>query len=91
VIGLLRDKDIDAVLKALVRDADIIIATSSPSPRGASAREVAEIARKTCNEVHVSENMDDAIELARRISGRSGVISVAGSLYNIAAAQDAVR
>src|SRR5690606_31394919 len=68
VIGMLRDKDIASVLRILLRKEDTLIATSAPSPRGATAADVANAADELCEAVYCQPNLKKAVKEAVRQS-----------------------
>ncbi|HUF47912.1 MAG TPA: folylpolyglutamate synthase/dihydrofolate synthase family protein [Vicinamibacterales bacterium] len=80
VVGIMRDKAIDEMLRVLAPAASRFVLTAADTPRAASATELSEQARRVCPDVPqvVAANPVDA--LARAASAGSPVV-VAGSLY----------
>lgn len=91
VLGMLRDKDIETVIRVLVREQDHLITAPAPSPRGASSTELAQAARKVSADVQGCDSIREALELAAQQAGSEGVICVAGSLYLVGPAEDEAR
>jgi len=70
VVGILQDKDAEAILSGLEPLLDEIVVTRSGSMRAYEVDELAEIAREVFGEdrVHSSERLDEAIALAVELS-----------------------
>lgn len=87
VLGFMKDKDIRGIIKALVRDEDMVIpVVADPDyPRSASFKSVI----KYINEKHYPMTSirelshEEAIKTAKRLAGKQGVVCIAGSLYMI--------
>ena len=80
VLGVLRDKDVEAVVAALAGAAARVVCTAPPSPRATPPEELASVVGRLAPGVPVerADSPAHAIELA----GRSGEpVVVAGSLY----------
>ena len=80
VFGLLDDKDIDGVSKNLSKIAKKVIVTSPDSDRALGKERVEEICRRYFDEVVISENVSDAMDIAMRIRGEDPVL-VTGSFH----------
>ena len=81
LLGILRDKDIDAMLQTLLRREDEVILTEPLSRRAAAAKDVADLARKYTPCVEACAADDEALERALERAGGKGCLIVAGSLY----------
>ncbi len=81
VIGMLKDKDTDKMLKLIVPKADIVITTKPVSDRAYTAEELAEKI-KDVNPLHF-ESIDDAINEALRRANKKDLLLFCGSLYMI--------
>lgn len=90
VLGVLGDKDVEAICAELAPAADHVVVTEPPSPRAASAERVAKAARTAGLSVEVADDVADALELAAGLAGPSDGIVVTGSLYTVGAARDAL-
>lgn len=78
VIGMMKDKDIDAYLKILAPHFEKIITVTVDNPRSISASDLAEIAKKYCNNVEICENPHIAVSLAKQ---DNNFILICGSFY----------
>jgi dihydrofolate synthase/folylpolyglutamate synthase len=87
----LTGRDPEAVLDALgARHADLLIATTPPSPRALAAESLAKVAREMGTPAEVVADIGEAIERARAVAAEEDVIIIAGSLYTAGAARDAL-
>lgn len=78
VIGMLRDKDMEGVLKQLLPISSKTTFIQSTSPRAASVNELKDLAKKLGYVSGIIEDINEAIK--DRINGDSDVIIVCGSL-----------
>ncbi|KNY28246.1 bifunctional folylpolyglutamate synthase/dihydrofolate synthase [Pseudobacteroides cellulosolvens] len=83
IVGVLKDKDYKAIIEPLVPIASEFIAVKPQSNRGMEAQELAIILRSYCNEVSVSDRIEDAIRYSMKKVSKSGIICAYGSLYYI--------
>ncbi|MCX7011179.1 MAG: bifunctional folylpolyglutamate synthase/dihydrofolate synthase [Candidatus Sumerlaeota bacterium] len=92
VVAMLRDKDIAGVLRELAggRGDDSITTFPAPSPRALNARELACHALDLCSRVSCRPTIKEALNLALQET-RCGVVVVAGSLYIVEPARQALR
>ncbi|MCP2240518.1 bifunctional folylpolyglutamate synthase/dihydrofolate synthase [Thermoanaerobacterium thermosaccharolyticum] len=81
VIGMLKDKDTDSMLKLIVPEADLIITTKPISDRAYTAEELSQ--KIAYDDVLHFENIDDAINKALKSAGKNDLILFCGSLYMI--------
>ena len=82
VVGLMRDKDLQAIGQVLCPFADEIIATQAfDNPRVTPAEEIAQAWSETGTILHVCPSVREAIPLAQSIATTSDLICVAGSIY----------
>ena len=82
VVGLMRDKDLQAIGQVLCPFADEIITTQAfDNPRVTPAKEIAQAWSKTGANFHVCPNVREAIPLAQSIATTSDLICIAGSIY----------
>jgi dihydrofolate synthase/folylpolyglutamate synthase len=86
VLGILADKDYDAMTRLLAPLARVVIATQSQSPRAAHATSIAALARPFCREVITVLAVADATKYAIEIAEPTDTILVAGSFTNISEA-----
>lgn len=82
VVGLMRDKDLQAIGQVLCPFADEIITTQAfDNPRVTPAEEIAGAWSETGTHFHVCPNVREAIPLAQSIATTSDLICIAGSIY----------
>ncbi|MBR6266937.1 MAG: bifunctional folylpolyglutamate synthase/dihydrofolate synthase [Selenomonadaceae bacterium] len=81
VLGILKDKDIDAMLESLLRQGDFVIATTPDSSRAAEATMLAEKARAVAACVDLREEPEQALARGLELSHGSVPLIVTGSLY----------
>lgn len=82
-ISILKDKDIDNMLKVIVPLADTVIATEANIPRKLLAEEIKEKARGYAREVIIEKDIKKAILKAIEIADKDDMIVFGGSLYLI--------
>ena len=83
VASVLRDKDVDGILRLLGEIAPLLVATQSSNPRAVSAPELARQARPYFEHVEALDDPVAARERALAVPG-DGVVLVTGSLYLLA-------
>ena len=81
VSSILRDKDVDEMLRLFARASDHLVATTAPNPRALPAAELARRARPFFGRVDVNPEPSEALLAAREAAGPSGAVLVSGSLY----------
>lgn len=82
-VSILKDKDVDNMLKTLIPLADIIIATEVNMPRKLPAEILGEKIKKYDKEVIVEKDIEKAILKAIEIANEEDMIVFGGSLYLI--------
>lgn len=85
VTGMLKDKDVDAILDNFCEITDTFIAAEPDNPRKLPAAELAEKLKGKGATVNVAANAKEALEMARVHEMAPRVILCAGSLYLISA------
>jgi dihydrofolate synthase / folylpolyglutamate synthase len=88
VFGVMRDKDVNAMLPVLAPACERIICTTAPTPRAMPAAELADAARTFVSTVEVVPDFTEA--LARSITHRNPVVA-AGSIFLIGPLRDILR
>lgn len=87
VVGMLRDKDVDAVIKRFADCAGEIVVTPAPSARSAPVNRLIGAARASgVRAVHATD-VSEAIEVASDLAGPDGSVVVTGSLTVVGAAR----
>ena len=89
VLGILADKDYEAMTRLLAPLARVVIATQSQSPRATSATALATIAQPLCPEVKTMVPLAEAMRHAMEIANPNDTVLVAGSFTNISEAAQA--
>lgn len=80
IIGMMRDKDRDGFLRAILPTVDDVILTEPNLPRAATVRELSESLGGWHGLVHDAPVPADALGLARRLAAAEDLICVTGSL-----------
>lgn len=82
VLGVMGDKNVEAMVEVLAPLVDQIVATAPRSERAIEPEVLAERVRKLVEvPVLVADGVQDALEMARAEAGPDGAVLVAGSLY----------
>lgn len=82
VIGLSSDKDIEGVLKEIAGNCDYLIFTRTGNPREAEPEQMAVMAKHfTRNNIMVIEDIDEALDEAKRIVKKDDLICITGSFF----------
>ena len=82
-ISILKDKDVDSMLKSLIPLADTIIATEVYMPRKLLAEDLGEKIKKYDRQVIVEKDIEKAVLKAIEIADKDDMIVFGGSLYLI--------
>jgi len=81
IFGAMRDKAIHEIADILFPLAERVIAVQAESPRAASTADIIEAASHTGTEIIPVENMQRALETARKLAWNKGVVVITGSIY----------
>lgn len=81
LMGMLRDKPVDDVVRLLAPVAHCVVVTTPPSQRALPARVLAEHIEAYTHNVIVQEDPVEALRVARGMIGENEVLCVTGSLY----------
>lgn len=82
LLGIAKDKDVKGVLREIVPGTQKIVVTGTGSPRAADPGELAEKCRKiTSAPVKAEPDIPKAFDLARRLTGKDGLLVITGSFY----------
>jgi dihydrofolate synthase/folylpolyglutamate synthase len=84
VASILADKDAEAMLAALARAGDTLVAAASRSARALPAEQLATLARPFFERVEPVADPAAALERGRELAGEQGAVLVTGSLYLLA-------
>ncbi len=88
LLGILADKDVAGITRALVRPADVVVVVRPDSERAAEPEAVARLL--AASSVQTAASIAEGCVRARELAGPDGVVCVAGSLYLIGAARVAI-
>jgi dihydrofolate synthase / folylpolyglutamate synthase len=84
VASILEDKDAEAMVRALARTGQTLVATASHSARALPANELARLATPQFDRVEAVPDPARALDRARELAGADGAVLVTGSLYLLA-------
>jgi dihydrofolate synthase / folylpolyglutamate synthase len=99
VLGVFADKDVAAVTSELLERRSengaaspppLVVATRADHPRAVDPERIAALARAAGAEVEIAPTVASALDLARARAAADDVIVVAGSLYVVAEAREAL-
>jgi dihydrofolate synthase/folylpolyglutamate synthase len=88
VLGVLGDKDIDAIAGEVVRFAEHVVVTTPPSSRAATLDRLEKAVREAGGSVEVASDIAKALEQASGVATEDDAVVVTGSLYTVGAARD---
>ncbi len=83
LLGILRDKSVEAMLQMLLREGDAVVVTEPPSERAARSEEVAALAGQCASFVEALARPEAALDRAMALADGKGILVIAGSLYLI--------
>lgn len=83
IFGVLGDKEYDKIIKAVIPTAKAVITVSPKSDRALKAGELANLVKGYCNNVFISDTIEDAVRTSLQIVSDSDLICCFGSLYYI--------
>ena len=83
VFGVMRDKAVQEITEILFPIARHVIVTHANNPRSASPDEIRRAAARVAagTDIEEAENVASALDRARRVAGRTGLVVVTGSIY----------
>jgi dihydrofolate synthase/folylpolyglutamate synthase len=83
VFGVMRDKAMQEIAEILFPLARHVIVTHANNPRSASPDEIRRAAARVApgSDIENAEDVASALDRARKIAGRTGLIVVTGSIY----------
>lgn len=91
IMGMMHDKDYEPCIRMAASICDCFICVHIGIERALTAKDVAEAAEGACPDIRIAETCQEAIDLARELSGADGVIFVAGSLYLVSEARHILK
>ncbi len=91
VFGAMRDKAIAEVAQILFPLVQQVVATRARNPRSAEVEEIRALTQGICKDIQGEDGVSAALERARRLAGSEGVVVVAGSIYVVGEAMEALQ
>lgn len=88
VLGVMGDKNLDAMLEHLRPHVDGVVVTAAASDRAVPPTELAEKVAAAGLPVLVADGVEHALDMARAEAGPDGSVLVTGSLYLVGEARD---
>jgi dihydrofolate synthase/folylpolyglutamate synthase len=89
IMGVLKDKEYNGMIKAVMPNCRCVIAVTPDSPRALPAADLAEAVRVYCKEVYISDTIKEAVEKSLELASDNEIICAFGSLYYIGKVRDA--
>jgi dihydrofolate synthase / folylpolyglutamate synthase len=86
VFGAMRDKAIAEMAEILFPLAARVIATHAENPRSATPEEIRQLASRISAEIDPASSLSTALDRARSITPRDGIIVITGSIYIVGGA-----
>lgn len=80
-IGVLKDKDVEGMLRAIVPLAEKLVLTEPNNPRALSVQELASLVAKYKKDYVIKEKISEAVQTALSLAESDSLIVFAGSLY----------
>ncbi len=90
VFGVMRDKAVAEIAEILFPLAEHVIATRAENPRSASPEEIRDAAARTGAEVVIEPIVAGALQRARELASKDGIVVVTGSIYVVGEALEAI-
>jgi len=83
VFGVMRDKAVQEITEILFPIAGHVIVTHANNPRSASPDEIRRAAARVVagTDIEEAEDVASALDRARKVAGRTGLVVVTGSIY----------
>ncbi|MCX7708602.1 MAG: bifunctional folylpolyglutamate synthase/dihydrofolate synthase [Clostridia bacterium] len=83
IFGVLKDKDYDSIIKTVIATAHKVITVTPENERALPAEELAILIKGYCNDVVVSDTIEEAVETGLKMASDGDLICAFGSLYYI--------
>jgi dihydrofolate synthase/folylpolyglutamate synthase len=90
VIGVMRDKDVEGILAALLPVVSSVVATAAPTSRAIPARDLAARISAMGTRALVRTDVDPSAAVEHAL-GTHATVCVAGSIFLVGAVRDALR
>ena len=82
-IGILKDKDVDSMVEAIAKIADVVIVTEVVSPRAMDVMDLASKIKKLNDNIIIEKDINKAINKSMEIAESEDLILFSGSIYLI--------
>lgn len=82
-LGILKDKEVEPMVKALVTKADEVVITEANIYRKMDAEDLEKIVEKYNPHTHIRKDLEEAVSKAYELADEEDIIIFAGSLYLI--------
>ena len=89
IFGAMKDKKVDKMIELLPNAT--YIATQCKAERAMPAEKIAEIGEKKEKRFNVAKDIEESLELARKMAGKNDLICIIGSLYLVGEARKILR
>ncbi len=89
IMGVFRDKDYKAMIKAVIRDCHRVIVVTPDNERALPAEELAVAISPYCKNVYINDTIEGAVRMSRKTAMQDEVICAFGSLSYIGAVRTA--
>lgn len=91
IVGMLKDKEYEALLREIGPQCEKLIAVEVKSPRALDKETLCETAKGHCPDCVTAESYEEALRLAADAVGKEGTVLICGSLYLAAEIRPVVR
>jgi dihydrofolate synthase/folylpolyglutamate synthase len=91
VLGISRDKDLEAIVSALAPVSSQAVVTGTRHPRSAPPDMLADLFRKHGVQAHCTSQTTEAIALALELAGESDLVLATGSLFLAAEVREVIK
>lgn len=87
ILGLMKDKEVDKIIKILSQFGDCFYLVQVNPPRGETAENLKEKLNKYNKPVQVSESVSHAIQAAKEFAKPNDLVCITGSIFTVAEAK----
>ncbi|MBN2851283.1 MAG: bifunctional folylpolyglutamate synthase/dihydrofolate synthase [Clostridia bacterium] len=91
VMGVMSNKDYEKMVEIVIKNAKAVICIQPDSERSLPKEVLAEVIKKFCHNVYVSDTINSGLDLAYNLQSGDDLICTFGSLYYIADVKKYVR
>ena len=87
LLGIMDDKDVEAIVRELAPLARLVVTSRPSNPRALPPGRIAEVARRFCPRVKEREEMREGLSLLLEEASREDLVLITGSLFTVADAR----